>query len=817
MHIPRNLAFACFLTLIAVLLVIVPLPTSRSQQKEPAMEKNSPPDTTPYARPAIPEDYAPGGHPALPQLELPTPIFPTAFVRDLVVSNTNPNLTNTDIANDGEPSIAINPSNTNEIVITAFSGNDGANTPLWHTTDGENTWSKQFTIPAAPGVPTFLFPNCGGVCDQSVDYGRNNQISGTFLSGAGDVHSGTTTNPASAAAWNWLVIGGVTQRTNNLVPSSFGNTDQPWLLVNLDPTTATQDNVYVAYDNFSGGPDMRVAVSLGVDPPNFVRDNLSGTAGGGFVNPGHRLAVDPNNGAVYSLWQVRNGAGDDGTHNISYRLNRSIDGGQNWTLNGMAGGITVATADSTQACPAPTGCGPGCTNNTFKFGTVNALLGGVLHAAVDPTNSDVYYVYGNRDSATNNNRLAIRRLTSNGMGGLNVGAEVFVTGQVQAALPSVAVASDGTVGVLYTQFDGLSPMSNIPMFSVHFAMSIDQGQTFPTDLVLENFLSSSPDTGACRQRVLGDYQQVKAVGTTFYGVFTGNGVPFGRPFSNHDPIFFRVCVGAADLAITKTDSPDPVITGNNLTYTVTVTNNGPDTATSVIVTDDLPAETTFVSCSSTGGGVCGGSANNRTVTFASLTSGESETITFVATVNCSVADGTVISNTATVSSCTNDPNTNNNSATATTTASNPPPVITGASVDKPVLWPPNHKLENVTVNYQVTDNCPLPPNSCTLSVTSNEPINGKGDGNTSPDWIILDAHHVQLRAERAGNGNGRIYTITITCIDSGGNSSSQSVSVNVPHDQGKKHVKPKKSKLEARSWLKRLHQVIHPKEAESTK
>jgi uncharacterized repeat protein (TIGR01451 family) len=239
---------------------------------------------------------------------------------------------------------------------------------------------------------------------------------------------------------------------------------------------------------------------------------------------------------------------------------------------------------------------------------------------------------------------------------------------------------------------------------------------------------------------------------------------------------FPSCAPAADLSVTKTDSPDPVTTGNDLIYTVTVTNNGPDPATSVIVTDNLPAETTFVSCSSTGGGVCGGSGNNRTVTFELLPSGASETITFVANVNCSVADGTVISNTATVSSSTPDPNPNNNSSTATTTASNPPPTITDASANPSVLWPPNHKLVDVTVDYNVTDNCPLPPDSCTLTVTSNELGNG--------DWIILDEHHVQLRAEREGNGNGRIYTITITCTDSGGNSSSESVMVTVPHDQG---------------------------------
>ena len=284
-----------------------------------------------------------------------------------------------------------------------------------------------------------------------------------------------------------------------------------------------------------------------------------------------------------------------------------------------------------------------------------------------------------------------------------------------------------------------------------------------------------------------------------YGDYNGNACAAGRLFAawaSATPavagspginIFFAVEPPfSSDLSITKVDSPDPVTVGNNLTYTVTVTNNGPDTAYTVTVTDNLPAETTFVSCSSTGGGVCSGLGNNRTVTFASLTAGESETITFVATVNCSVADGTVISNTATVSASTPDPDATNNSATATTTAFNPPPTITGVSVDKPVLWPPNHKLVDVTVDYNVTDNCPLPPNSCTLSVTSNEPINGTGDGDTSPDWIILDAHHVQLRAERSGKGNGRIYTSTITCTDSGGSSSSQTVAVSVPHDKGRK-------------------------------
>jgi uncharacterized repeat protein (TIGR01451 family) len=739
---------------------------SNPQQQGQESTRDAPPDTTPYRRPAVREDFAPKGI-------RPIPLLPAVFIVDVVVNNTDPNLTNTDIFNDGETSITANPANPNEVVVTAFSGSFGGNAALWHSTNGGNIWSKQFTIPSAPGVPDFLSCN-GGVCDQTVDYGRGSQMSGTFL--ATDIHSGTTTNPASAAAWNWLVIAGVTQATNLNNSPPPGGVDQPWLLVNTDPTIPAQDNVYGAYDDFTNGfncvgdaCNIRVSASYGVNPPNFTVDNQSGTATGS-INPGHRLAVDPRNGFVYSLFQRNIAPGGGGSKNIDYMLNRSTDGGATWILNAMAGGIIVANADSTQPTP--------------KFGTVNALLGGVDHAAVDPNNGDVYYVYGNRDPGTGNDRLAIRRIQDDGGGGVTVGPENFVTGQVEAAIPSVAVSSNGIVGVFYYTFDGFSPDS-LPIFSAHLAQSSDQAVTF-SDQVLLTFLSSAPDDGNPRQRVLGDYMQMKAVDTCFYGAFTGNGVPFGRPFANHDPIFFRVCVGEADLAITKTDSPDPVIAGNDLTYTVTVTNNGPDAATSVTVTDNLPAETTFVSCSSTGGGVCGGSGNNQTVTFASLASGQSETITFVANVSCSVADGTSIDNTATVSSFTPDPDPTNNAATATTTVSNPAPTITNATADPSVLWPPNHRMVNVTVSYDVTDNCPLPPGSCTLDVTSNEPVLGRGSGHTSPDWIVLDDHHVLLRAERAGNGNGRIYTITITCTDSGGNSSTENVEVTVPHDRGRR-------------------------------
>ena len=238
---------------------------------------------------------------------------------------------------------------------------------------------------------------------------------------------------------------------------------------------------------------------------------------------------------------------------------------------------------------------------------------------------------------------------------------------------------------------------------------------------------------------------------------------------------------APDLEITKTASPDPVLTGSNVTYSIAVRNKRPEAATSVLVTDLLPVGTSFVSCSATGGGVCGGLSNMRTVTFSTIPGGVTVNIQIVAQVTCSVANSTVLSNSATVSSGSLDADLSNNSANVTTTTSNPPPVISNEAVSTPTLLTPNHQLNNVTVNYSVSDNCG--PVTNTLSVTSNEPVNGLGDGDTAPDWEIVDANHVRLRAERSGTGTGRIYTITITSTDSAGNSSSKQVFVTVPHSR----------------------------------
>jgi hypothetical protein len=114
-----------------------------------------------------------------------------------------------------------------------------------------------------------------------------------------------------------------------------------------------------------------------------------------------------------------------------------------------------------------------------------------------------------------------------------------------------------------------------------------------------------------------------------------------------------------------------------------------------------------------------------------------------------------------------------------------PPEIHSATATPSTLWSPNHKMVPVTVAVDVSDICDANPTCRIASVASNEPVNGKGDGNTDPDWRITGALTLELRAERAGPGAGRVYTVTVQCTDASGNAATRDVLVTVAHDQGK--------------------------------
>ena len=227
-----------------------------------------------------------------------------------------------------------------------------------------------------------------------------------------------------------------------------------------------------------------------------------------------------------------------------------------------------------------------------------------------------------------------------------------------------------------------------------------------------------------------------------------------------------------DLAVTKTTSVSTAVTGSTLDYTLSVSNFGLVPASNIVLSDLLPPELSLTGCASSG--TCDGTVASPSVSFASLAGTAVQTATISAQLSCAVADGTQIVNQAFGTFALNDPTPANNAAAATITAVNPAPVISTVSVDKPMLWPPNGKMNTVKVNYGVTDNCP--GSVCALSVTSNE-------CNTSSDARVIDEHTVSLRAKRDGHDSGRIYTIRVTCKDSAGAVSVQQATVRVPHNQ----------------------------------
>lgn len=114
-----------------------------------------------------------------------------------------------------------------------------------------------------------------------------------------------------------------------------------------------------------------------------------------------------------------------------------------------------------------------------------------------------------------------------------------------------------------------------------------------------------------------------------------------------------------------------------------------------------------------------------------------------------------------------------------------PPDIS-VTLNRYVLWPPNHKMADIFATIEVEDNCDPDPQVTLTSIVSDESPDSLGDGSTDPDIdadIGTDDRAFRLRSERAGGGDGRTYAITYTATDFSDNSASVTVFVDVPHDQ----------------------------------
>lgn len=105
------------------------------------------------------------------------------------------------------------------------------------------------------------------------------------------------------------------------------------------------------------------------------------------------------------------------------------------------------------------------------------------------------------------------------------------------------------------------------------------------------------------------------------------------------------------------------------------------------------------------------------------------------------------------------------------------------------LSPPNGRMVRVAGGIAAEDSCDPAPHLL-VEVASDEAVDGPGSGQTAPDWEVRDngdgTFDVWMRAERAGDGDGRVYTITALAADASGNETRQTATVDVPHDSGQR-------------------------------
>lgn len=384
-----------------------------------------------------------------------------------VIPNDHSNETNAD----GEPSIAVNPSNTDEMAVTAFTPTEPGhpNGPLFYSSDGGENWSIKFDIPG------------GETQDQSPCFGRtsNQFYMGVLRGGTQELNVLSTPDPSAGTALP--------------IVETRPPVDQPW----VEATTVIggpddgKDRLYVGYN---GADPLSATVDVCLDAtaalPTFTSVTLD-----------HR-APSPNDG-----YEIRPTAHRDGTVYIAFKSRHSFVGPNSVT------DIVVSRDDNWGGGGAPfTALIDPSDGKAGRLVAVNVPinegnLGGIrlnndLNIAVDPTNSDVVYIVW-CDNAGPNYTLRVRR-------SLNRGADW--SGDLlqvdNAALACLAINIRGRVGLLYQQLVA-------GKLETHFRSSLD-GTNWDDTLLARTATTTA---------FLGDYARMLAVGLDFYGVFPAVNTP----------------------------------------------------------------------------------------------------------------------------------------------------------------------------------------------------------------------------------------------------------------------------------------------------
>lgn len=460
---------------------------------------------------------------------------------------------------DGEPSIAVNPGNTQQIAGSAFTPNPsgGSLAPYYVSTNGGSTWTLNAVIPGGSAT-----------ADVSLRFG-----SGAFYAA---ILRRDNFNLNILRKADFSTSTGMTILVNR------ADDDQPWVDTR---TISGKDRVYVANNDFNGTSGRTATVDLSADaatataPAGFAPARIETRTTVGQDGPSVRSASAPD-GRVYAAflgWRsntsgtktytsdivvVRDDAGATGT--TKFRSLLGSDG---------SAGVKLATGQ----------------RMTFDSRLGSNRVGSSLAIAVDPTDSRRVYVAWGEDGSGGEWTLHLRRSVD---GGATWSSDLRTI--AGATNPALAVNSSGRVGFLYQQLASGTWRNQVEFSTAAGAFSS------PTTVTLANLTDSG--TSTCGQPTIGDYAGLASVGADFYGVFSGNNRPVSSAFPNGvtyqrnvnwsssqllgtdgvtavsnsiDPFYFRVTgLESTSAPVINTQPANATVAvGSTATFTVSATGN----------------------------------------------------------------------------------------------------------------------------------------------------------------------------------------------------------------------------------------------------
>ena len=387
------------------------------------------------------------------------------------------------------------------------------------------------------------------------------------------------------------------------------------------------------------------------------------------------------------------GTFDDGVY-------RSTNGGQSWerVSQGLVSLAISALGVSADGASLFAGTDAGIyrsTNQGASWAPVNKDLPANLLVTSFSTSGaklyagSVYGVFLSEDNGANWQQL-------------NAGLQdIYVTSLAQSG--NTLIAGSKTGGVYLSQIPNQSACVGIA--AQPLSKTITAGQTATLSVTPRG---DQPFQFQWYRGARGDFSQPIAgatastfttpalTATTNYWVLVSNGC--GSVNSETAAVILNA-TPQTDLALTQTITPAQPKSGDTLTVTLTLINAGAETAFGVTVTDALPTGVTYLeaSCLATGGGICGGNGNTRTVSFNALAPNATATVTLAAKVNAS--SGASLRNTASVSANTTDTNLANNLSVANVTVQGTAPIIVSLTPSVALAGSPGFTLVVAGSNF----------------------------------------------------------------------------------------------------------------------